>query len=89
MRSIFFVFLFIATACGSKPLVQQGAQPVPQKPKYEKHEIDLNKIKTISDVRKILSLLFPEGMFLSVKEDSLKDAKSMSTVKHLLVDKKK
>jgi hypothetical protein len=80
-----YVFLLVAVS-----LVGCASQPVQVEPqvKVKKHAIDMSKVKTVQDVKALVSLLLPENPAIVVREDSLTDSKRLEAVKHLLKEEK-
>jgi len=81
MKYIAIFLTLVLSACASQQVQQpihQSAQQIVQK------ELDLDKVKTVNDLSEIIKLLFPKGLFLNVREDSVADQKQLESVKHLI-----
>ena len=76
----YLIILLVLSACASKP--QQVASQV----KVSQKAIDLNKVKTLEDLKAIVALTLPSNPVLNVREDSLEDSKKLESIKHLLKD---
>lgn len=94
MKCISLILLLSLAACAGNTVSKK--EELPQAPRQVKEEppvemvnaeIDLDKIKTISDVVGVLKLFQPNPLPIHIKKDSVADNKIFDGVKHLQKDK--
>lgn len=89
----YILFLFLTIGCASKQIEKKPQTPqemaaAAEKAGIEQKFFDWNKVKTVGDMKEILSRIYPHLNIL-LKKDSVEDQKTRDKIKHLFKEEVK